>query len=54
MKARLRIFSLVMERIDGRDKKNIESNKKKVVVRRFYSRYSERGDIVGERNMRKI
>ena len=52
MKARLRIFSLVMKRIDGRDNKNIESNEKWHGKEILFS-ISEWGDIGGEGDLEK-
>ena len=52
MKARLRIFSLVMKRIDGRNIKNIKSNEKWHGKEILIS-ISEGGDIGGERDIKK-
>ena len=52
MKARLRIFSLVMKRIDGRNIKNIKSNEKWHGKEILFS-ISEGGDIGGERDIKK-
>ena len=52
MKARLRIFSLVMKRIDGRNIKNIKSNEKWHGKEILFS-ISEGGDIGGERDIKE-
>ena len=52
MMARLRSFSLVMERIDGRDNNNSESNEKNDFKEILFST-SKWGDIGGEGDIKK-